>query len=165
MIGIAFLVGIVLWVTVAVMVSKRIPRWIGMTKHTTVVSLLVFPLVLAAPIADDLIGRWQFYRLCDREAVVTLSPDWEKVKRAKYESTSQKSLDGYFIPINSGGGKYIDLETGKVFMTFQMFFARGGFLTRPLNLSSQDTTCYPRDIVAINKQINTSELLKQGEMK
>jgi hypothetical protein len=60
MIGIAFLIGIVVWVTLAVMVSKRIPRWAGIAKHTTAVSVLVFPLVLAAPIADDLIGRWQF---------------------------------------------------------------------------------------------------------
>ena len=80
MIFLMVLAGIGVWLTAAIMVSKRIPRWLGVTKHTKLVSVLLFPVVLAAPIADDLIGRWQFYRLCNREAVVTVSPNWETVR-------------------------------------------------------------------------------------
>lgn len=71
-----FLAGFCLWLTATIMLSKRIPRWLGVTKHGAVFSVLLFPLILVTPVADELIGRWQFNRLCEREAVVTLSPDW-----------------------------------------------------------------------------------------
>lgn len=132
MIGISFLIGLTVWIMAAVMLSKRIPSWVGVTKHSTAVSVLLFPILLAAPIADDLIGRWQFYRLCEREAVVTLSPGWEGVTRAKRVDMPPKYFNDYWIPISSQGGQYLDLDTGKVFMTTQLFFTPGGFLLQQL---------------------------------
>lgn len=163
MIGLMFLVGIVFWITVAVMLSKRIPRWVGMTRYTAAASVLVFPVVLVAPIADDLIGRWQFYRLCDREAVVTLSPDWEKVRRAKRVDIQSKYFTTYLIPISSAGGEYVDLDSGKVFMTHRALFTKGGFLRRNMYGLDGITSCLPKDAQAIEKKINFYDLLKQGE--
>lgn len=168
MIGISFLIGILMWVTLAVTVSTRIPRWTGITKHTTVVSALIFPLVLAAPIADDLIGRWQFYRLCAREAVVTLSPDWEKVKRAKWESTSERKVSGYayVIPIRRIDGGYVNSDTGEVFLRSNSFLMHGGFITRWLGpLWGNATFCYAKDLQDIETKVNITGLLKQGESK
>ena len=116
MIGFLALAGIGLWITVAVMLSKRIPQWLGVKKYTKTMSVLVFPLVLVAPIADDLIGRWQFYRLCEREAVVILSPDWKNVRRAIWQDAETKYINDYLIPVTSQGGQYVDRDTGKVFM-------------------------------------------------
>lgn len=164
MIFLIFLIGVVLWLAAAIWLSKRIPRWVGIKKHTTVASVLLFPLVLTAPIADDLIGRWQFYQLCDREAVVTLSPGWETVKRAKREWMSSKKYDEYLIPIESQGLRYIDADTGKIFMTNQALFTSGGFFQRHLyGLNRQATSCHPANGQAIEEQLNLSELLKQGK--
>jgi hypothetical protein len=161
MIGLSFLIGIVIWVTLASMLSIRIPHWVGMTKHTMAASVLMFPLVLTVPFADELIGRWQFYRLCDREAVVTLSPGWEKVKRAKREWMNKKKYEGYLIPIDSQGLQYIDRDTGKIFMSNRALFTNGGFLRRHLyGLNGQATSCHPENGQAIEKQLNLSELLK-----
>jgi hypothetical protein len=166
MIGISFLLGILVWITVAVMLSKRIPRWAGFTKHATVVSVLVFPVVLVAPIADDLIGRWQFYRLCDREAVVTLSPDWEKVRRARRVSPPRSEVAGTLIRIYSGRSEYVDIDTGKTFMTHQAFHTYGGFLFDRLGLGlGGSTSCLPKNAQVLEKKINFYELLEQGEKK
>jgi len=164
MIGILFLVGIVVWLAVAVMLSLRIPRWVGMTKHTVVASLLLFPVILTAPFADELIGQWQFNRLCEREAVVTLNPDWEKVKRAIQKPDTRRELGGYSIPIHAWAGDIIDADTGQVFMKSQSLFTNGGFLRRHLyGLNEQATSCHPKDIQAIQTQVNLFELLKQGK--
>lgn len=165
MIGILFLTGMGLWIAAAVMLSERIPRWLGINKHQTIVSVLLFPLVLVLPIADDLIGRWQFYQLCDKEAVVTLSPDWERVKRARWQPSIQRELDGYAIPIRSWKGDILDIDTGKVFITIQAFFTSGGFFQRHLYGLGGSTDCQPKNLQAVQSQINLLKLLKQGETK
>jgi hypothetical protein len=167
MIFLIFLTGFVLWLTVTIMLSKKIPRWLGITKNGAVISVLLFPLILVAPIADELIGRWQFKRLCEREAVVTLSPDWAQVKRARQKPDVRRDFDGYLIPIHSWGGDIVDVDTGKVFFTSKSLFTSGGFLfgRLGLGLDTQATSCQPVNIQAVQKQVNLFELLKQGKTK
>jgi len=167
MIGLMFLIGIGLWLTAAIMICHSIPRWLGVTKYGAVLSVLLFPVVLLAPVADEVIGRWQFNRLCEREAVVTLSPDWERVMRARQEPDVRRDFDGYMIPIHSWGGDIVDVDTGKVFFTSKSLFTKGGFLfgRLGLGLDSQATSCHPVNIQAIQKQVKLFELLKQGGTK
>lgn len=166
MIGLLFLIGIVLWLIAAIMLCNRILRWLGVTKHKAVISVLLFPVVLALPVADELIGRWQFSRLCEREAVVRLSPDWEKVKRARRVSLPRSDVTGALIPIYSQGSEYVDADTGKTFMTHPHFYTYGGLLFGRLGLGlGGSTSCHPKNSEAVLKQINFYELLKQGEDK
>jgi hypothetical protein len=160
MIGILFLLGIIFWLAMALMLSKRIPRWVGIRMHATAVSVLLFPLVFAAPIADELIGRWQFYRLCEREAVVSLSPDWVKVKRARKRETQWTELHGNLVPVRLAKIDTLDVDTGSVFMTSRSLFTDGGFLSRHLIGLSGVTSCPPKNIQAIQEQVNLFELLK-----
>jgi hypothetical protein len=161
-----FLVGFGLWLTVAVMLCKRIPRWLGVTKYGAVISVLLFPVVLALPVADELIGRWQFSRLCEREAVVTLSPDWEKVKRAGKRDIPIVTLDGYSIRIQSQRVEYFDIDTGMNFFTNQAFHADGGFLAYRMGLGlGTSTACWPKDSHQTYKQTNLDQLIKQGATK
>jgi hypothetical protein len=126
----------------------------------------VFLLVLIAPVVDDLVGRWQFHQLCEREAVVTLSPGWEKVKRAVRKDVPPRYISGYLIPIDSQGGQYFDLESGAVFMTSQTLFTDGGFLRRHIyGLNGQATYCHPKNIQSIQQQLDLFELLKKGATK
>jgi hypothetical protein len=162
MIALMLLIASAIWLAVAIFLSKYIPCWVGVKKHTTAASLLLFPLVLAAPIADELIGRWQFNRLCEREAVVTLNPDWEKVKRARKKETSWTELRGNLVPVSLARIETFDIDTGKVFMTSQSLFSDGGFLRRHLGLTGQATSCPPKGIQDIQEQVNLFELLKQG---
>lgn len=166
MIGILFLIVMVFWFVVSVALSRKIPRWLGVTKYGAVISVLLFPVVLAAPVADEIIGRWQFSRLCEREAVVTLSQDWEKVKRARRVSLPRSDVAGALIPIYSQGSEYVDVDTGKIFMTHPHFYTYGGLLFGRLGLGlGGSTSCLPKNAQAIEKMINFYELLKQGEMK
>jgi hypothetical protein len=163
MIGFLFLTIYGLWIAAAVWLSKRIPRWVGMTKHTTVASVLMFPLVLTAPVADDLIGRWQFYRLCDKEAVVTLSPDWEKVKAARDNDEPTTSLEGYAIPIRVQRVEFVDANTRQPFLTYKGFHTKGGFLMRHGLGLGGTTSCWPKDKTQLLNKVNIDQLLKQGK--
>lgn len=163
MIALVSLIVVAIWLGLAVLLSKRIPRWLGIERHATVASLCLFPLLLAAPIADELIGRWQFNRLCERQAVVILSPDWVGVKRARQKETSWTELRGNLVPVRLARIETFDLDTGKVFMVSQSLFTHGGFLQRHLGLNGQATSCPPKGIQDVQEQVNIFELLKQGE--
>ena len=165
MIGLLFLAGATLWLMATFMLSRRIPRWVGVTEHAKAVSVLVFPLVLVAPIADDLIARWQFYRLCDREAVVTLSPDWNKVKRARDNGGPMRDLDGYAIPIRVQLIDMIDLDTDMPFLSFKAFHTKGGHLMRHGLGLDGTTSCWPPDWVQVMNRVDSDKLIKQGKIK
>jgi len=166
MIALLFLVGIGLWLAVTLVISVNMPRWLGVTKHATALILLSFPVVLVAPIADELIGRWQFNRLCDREAVVTLSPDWETVKAARDNDDPITEIDGYVIPIRVQRVEFVDTNTGKPFLTYQGFHTYGGVLFGRLGLGlGQSTSCWPKDKTQLLNKLNIDQLLKQGKMK
>ena len=164
MTALIFLVALGLWLFTAIKLSQKIPRWLGLTKDG--ISLMIFPLVFLAPIADELIGRWQFNRLCEREAVVTLSPDWEKVKRARERDIPIVTLDGYFIRILSQHVEYFDADTGKNFLTNQAFHSYGGFLAYRMGMGlGGSTACWPEGYDQTYKQANLDVLIKQGKTK
>lgn len=164
MIGLTVFLLLGLWVFAATKISKRVPIWLGVTKHAKAVTLLVFPVVLVAPMADEIVGRWQFHRLCEKEAVVWLSPDWEKVKRARRVSLPRSDVPGSVIRIYSQGSEYLDFDTGKKFMTHPHFYTYGGILFDRFGLGlGGSTSCLPKNAQAIEKMINFYELLKQGK--
>lgn len=166
MIGLIALGVIVLWFVAAAMLSARIPRWLGLKTHHRVLSMMLFPLILAAPLADEFIGRWQFKRLCEREATVTLSPEWQSVQRVKENEFHLERLPGYVIPIDAQPVVYTDLDTGKPFLSYRGFHARGGLLMGRLGLGLGGTTsCWPSDSHALYTNLKINELLKRGEAK
>ena len=161
-----FLVGFGLWLTVAVMLCKRVPRWLGVTKHGAVISVLLFPVVLALPVADEVIGRWQFSRLCEREAVVTLSPDARKVKKARHNDDPVTEIGGCAIPVRVQRVEYVDVDTGQPFLSFKAFHTYGGLLFGRLGLGlGQATSCWPKEKTKILNELNTDVLLEQGKAK
>lgn len=166
MIGITVILIIGLWAFFATKISKRIPAWLGIKQHTKAVTLLVFPVVFILPIGDEIIGRWQFHRLCERDAVVTLSTDWARVKRAQRVPLPKRDVPGAFIRIYSQGSEYIDLDTGKVFMNRPHFYTYGGLVLDRLGLGMGGAiSCLPKNAKAVEQQIDLYNLLEQGQKK
>ena len=122
MIGLIALAAIAVWLMVTIHLCKRIPDWLGMTRFAKAAQYLLFPVLLLLPIADELIGAWQFKRLCEREAAVTLSPNWQIVKRAQKASAGPVYLNGYIIQIREWTTKFIDADTGKEFFFIKSIY-------------------------------------------
>jgi len=51
------------WFLLSVLLARRIPRWLGIQRHATGASFAFFVLLLVAPVAQDIVGMWQFERL------------------------------------------------------------------------------------------------------
>ncbi|MBG7619258.1 hypothetical protein I5R65_07255 [Herbaspirillum sp. AP02] len=160
MIGLLFIVVFVVWLVSAFYFGRAIPRWLGLKPAW---SFLFVPLAFIAPIADELIGRWQFKRLCEKEAVVWLNPNWKSVKTVRNVSPELFSqVPGTAIPIEIQPVTYIDAETGQPFMNYNAVHTSGGLLLGKLGFGlGGTTTCWPKDELEIRKKINMKNLLNK----
>lgn len=165
MIGLLVLIAIVAWFMTSIQVSQRMPRWLGITRHTSVFSVLMFPLVLVAPATDEFVGRWQFNRLCERESLVVLNPDWKQVKRARKSQVPSQELNGYVFPIRVQLVELVDLDTNKPFLSLKAFHTKGGFLMRHGLGLDGTMSCWPQDWVQVMNQIDSDKLIEQGKSK
>ena len=168
MIALMFLAGAIVWLVVAVALALWIPSRLGMERFGWVVSLMLFPALLVAPIVDEWIGSRQFKALCEREAVIYLSSDWQEVRKAKNISPGQSiRLSGYLVRIQEREFKYKNIETGEVFLRYKAFYNYGGILMDKmgLRLSGAPADCWPTDVWKIRENINLQWLLDQGENK
>lgn len=164
MTGLLFIVAFIVWLVSAFYFGRAIPRWLGLRAAW---SWLFVPLAFVAPIADELIGRWQFKRLCEKEAVVWLNPDWKSVKAVRDVSPGPFSpVRGTAIPIDIQPVIYIDAETRQPFMTYNGVHTVGGLLLGKLGLGLGGTTsCWPKDDNEILKKVNIGNLLNIGKSK
>ena len=167
MIGLIALAAIAIWLMVVIHLCKRVPDWLGMTRFAKAAQFLLFPVLLLLPITDELIGMWQFERLCVRENVVHLSDDWQSVRRAKRIDTLFGRLNGYATRIEYMESRYEDMETGELFLHYRSFYNYGGLLMdrAGLRLSAATPSCWPSNINQVNKKINLQQLLDQGNNK
>ena len=69
MIGLMFLVAIGLWITLAIYLGRAIPKWMGLNAKR-VWTVAFTSLIIVLPITDEIIGRYQFKKLCEQFAKV-----------------------------------------------------------------------------------------------
>lgn len=150
------------WIFLSLFLASRIPRWLGIQRHTRSASVACFLLVLIAPVIQDIVGMWQFDRLCKERAVVWVSPDAGKVKRAKDTSPGTIDLPGYWIPIRLQRAEYSDAETGKPFLSEVGLHTKGGYIGQ-IALLGNTHSCWPKSNREVFKELNIDKLLEQGK--
>jgi energy-coupling factor transporter transmembrane protein EcfT len=160
MIGLMFLGVFALWVWLAIYLGLKIPKWFGW-KWKNAISVLLIALFFAAPFVDEVVGMRQFKQLCKERDVVHLSPDAAQVKRAKSGDFPTVELPGYWITIRSQPVVYVDIDTGKQFMRYEMLHTRGGYFAGALLMGGMHT-CRPRETEEINRRLNINKLFDEG---
>ena len=141
MAGLIFLGLLVAWLLVAGRISAALLRKFPVTRWRGPVGAAVFLLVAALPAADEIVGRWQFARLCDAQARVVVAPGASSVAVARAGPRAMDRLSGYAIPIIRQVDSYVDAATGAPFVSTTRFHTEGGLVMRlGLNMGSS-TTC------------------------
>ena len=129
MIGLGFLVVGFLWVAVSFFLALKLPVWMGSksSDRRWGIGMALLLLLLVGPFVDHIVGMWQFERLCARARIsIQVSPDIGNVKRAKTNATTYIDLSGYFVNIQKVQREYLDLDTGRSFLSYQTYFTKGG---------------------------------------
>ncbi len=128
MIGLTFLAVGLLWLAFSVFVGIKLPQWLGIRNPVGkwAVTVAAVVVLLVGPFVDHIVGMRQFQRLCEDRTAITVGPDAETVKRGKSTMSVGTDLAGFIINIKSYKVSYIDLDTGKVFLSYDYFSTSGG---------------------------------------
>ena len=123
--------------------------------------VVVFPILLLVPVADELIGKQQFETLCKRYAVqVVDAPSAMNAHVISVGGSSERNAEGTAIPVRVQPWIYKDTTTGKVVVSYHTLHAEGGWLIRTLGISSTNSpllfsrSCAPLDERSFIKTFN-----------
>jgi len=151
------------WLIFSGAIAGGIARAIAPERIRGLTAILLYPLVLAIPFADEAIGRWQFHRLCEREAKVWVAPTANQVRAARRVGPHFIDRDGLFIPVREQPIVYVDAHTEQPFYTVKAFHTPGGMIMRAgLNMGSS-SACWPPKWSSRENGIEIDKLLKEGE--
>jgi hypothetical protein len=150
------------WLLIAAKAAHLVASWFPLRPISGVAGVLTFVIAATVPFADEIIGRWQFQRLCTSEAVVWVHPNAGHVIAARDASTS-KDLTGFAFPVRAQISEYIDSITGEPFLRVNAFHTPGGFIMRAgLNMGGS-TSCWPEHWTEPYRTLKLEELLQRGK--
>ena len=113
--------------------AKKLPRRWWKTPLTGV--LLVCVLVL--PIVDEIVGGWQFKRLCKANSDIYFDKE-TAVGRAVYSDRQPYiKVKGTWVTITLQKRYYLDAKTNESVISFSTVHAKGGWLKHTLPFTQQ----------------------------
>lgn len=146
MIGLAILIVLAIWAAIAFVLmfvftmkmKNKLQRWL--------LICLLSPLVFVAPVADVIIGEYQFDQVC-KEKKWIYNESKVRNREVRYGGQSVERIDDKFIPIEKITTNWVDPVTDSVLVSQIKFRVGGGWLMRAiLNKPKYPTTssvCYP----------------------
>jgi hypothetical protein len=147
--GLIFIFIFGLWLTVCIYWARQAPEWFGVGRFKWVVSVLFFTLLLPLPLVDEIVGGWQFKKLCEAN-VVRVNKETARGRMVYYD------LGGYEVPVPGTwvkvwkmSSRYLDVTTGELVLSFDHFRAEGGHLFPGFDSGHDPLTfkgeCHPPD--------------------
>lgn len=148
----------VVWLVFVVLVIRLIVRRFKLWGMKVVFSILIFPILLVAPLADELVGKWQFESLCKDYAVVNVDEHYAMSRRVVTEIRERDQYaKGTAVQIRIDPYVYRDSETNQVLVSYHTLHAQGGWLIRFIGISETNAPllfnsgCAPDDRYAFKK--------------
>jgi hypothetical protein len=163
--GLLLFAVVALWWFVLRWVVKRIGNRLPNRPWRLVITLAIFTLLLPLPVIDEIVGGWQFSRLCNQHDKIQV--DREKVRGTTiyFVPTRSVELMGMWVPVRRQAWTFVDKGMGAVVMQYDSFHANGGWLIRTLRISEGNVpllfrdSCFPKENpVALTKSLNVTTL-------
>jgi hypothetical protein len=139
------------WVAAAifagVFIGRRLPNGIW----RPVVAVAVALVLLAAPLADEIVGMQQFRKLCEIHAVQHIDSNAKGRRVALAPRAGDTYAEGTAIKIRIDPWIYRDVGDGRVLISYSTLRAEGGWLVRLLGISETNSpllfnpSCRPTD--------------------
>jgi hypothetical protein len=128
MIGLYFFFLIALWIGLVFLVSVVITKRLPASKWRPLVGIVLFTLLLPMVFIDELIGKWQFERLCQENSTIYIAPDAKGRTVYLASGTPEESVKGTWgVPIWIRQWRHVDTTTGETIVSYNSLRARGGW--------------------------------------
>jgi len=130
MIGLYFFFLLIVWICLAGWLSTRITRKLPDSPRRYFIRLVLFAVLLPLPLIDEIIGKWQFERLCQENSTVYIAPDAKGRTVYLADMLSDEVVKGAWLPIRMQKWRNVDATTGEIIVSFNSLHARGGWFSR-----------------------------------
>lgn len=163
--GIFLIVILVIWF-IAV---KTIVNSIFLTMQNNILKHLLYPilfvLIFILPVADDIIGGFQFRALCKPENFLTYDAEKVRGKKVKTKDSTIHKLNKA-VPIRVLTRKWYDADNGEILITYKMYNATGGWLSQLIGFPEGsppytfDGTCNSKEYYELFDKLNITTIEK-----
>ena len=124
-----------LWLAFVIYISRKLSSFIPGKYLPKVIAVLLFLLILPLPVADEIIAKPQFDKLC-KEAELKIDTEEIKGKTVRLViEPSNQYISGTAIPIRYSHYSLKDFYTGKEYAQLDHVAAKGGWLVHLLGTS------------------------------
>jgi hypothetical protein len=161
MTGILLIVLAAAWLIVVLLITRRATWHFGSRAAKVAISLVLFPALLVAPLADELIGKWQFESLCKQYSTQEIDEHHAMNRRVLFVRRKEdRFIQGTAVRIRIDSHVYKDAETGQVLVSYYTLHAEGGWLIHALGISETNSpllfrrACGPRDEDTFKKKFD-----------
>jgi hypothetical protein len=164
MTGLLLLFVLGIWLTFVIWLTPKLTKAMQPGSVKKIAQFLLFLILLVAPIADEIIGGFQFRALCSEGAVVKVDEEKARGKTVKLRSDEDSYVQSSFVPIRIQNWIYEDTKNRDVVISYQVYHATGGWLIRALGISETTSPltfssyCAPSNQMSIFKKLNITKV-------
>jgi len=132
---------LLLWVLVSAKLARALARKVSSLRaFRAPFAVAIFAVLLVLPIADEVVGGFQFRFLCARDAALVLGVPNPEGRLARYEARpSNARVPRTAIPILHSHVEYRDANTTELIAGYDSFVAKGGLLVRTFGISESNS--------------------------
>jgi hypothetical protein len=130
--GIIFFGILIIWLVISLKLARILVNRLNPKRARTFVLIALSLLVFITPVADEIIGGFQFGVVCLQERKIIYNEESIRNRSLLYSSSERTSVTSIFVPIEKKVTDWKDADTGRVVMQQVEFFAKGGWLSRSL---------------------------------
>ncbi len=134
MIGLGFLLFFVLWIigcaVVSWLVSLLLSKLLPAAKWRPLAGIALFFVLTSSLFIDEVIGNWQFQRLCAKQTVY-IAPD-AKGRSVYLADVPDEPIKDFWLHGWIQKWRYVDAETGETIVSYNLLHWNGGWFMRAI---------------------------------
>jgi len=160
--GIILLLVLAVWFYAVIKLSGYCTSKMQFGSKKAITNIILFLFIFLAPVADDIVGGFQFRALCEEgmQPVYDAKKIEGKIVQLK---NSPDQVIAKIIPIREQIWDWVDPGTGKTLIKYRYYYATGGWLSRLIGFPQGsppytfDGSCGSRESYLIFDQLNITK--------
>ena len=157
MTGLFLLLVALIWLAVVIGLSTFVTRKLPMATWRIPSAMVVFVVLLPLPLIDEIVGGWQFERLCQENSAIQIDRVTAVGKTVYLADLPDVDISGTWVHVVLHPRKFVDATTGELVVSFNDLIAVGGRFIQTLGISEGGVPltfkgwCQPGDQYTLEK--------------
>ena len=160
MTGLLLLLVVTIWAFAAYWLTRLIATKVPNAGRRISARIGVFLVLFALPLADEIVGLFQFQHLCRQHSGIQVDRAKAIGKTVHLAPMPSEEVSGTWVKIVLQPIRFLEKASGEPVMSYSGLTAYGGWLIRTLGISEKDKpllfrgSCWPKETDRFMKELN-----------